>query len=63
VTIGGLRCIGKESNRLEEVEQGFSTLDAIRRLSRPAARRVGRRFFSRSSGSSTRSSERFERRA
>jgi hypothetical protein len=31
VTIGGLRCIGKEWNRLKEVEQGFSTLDAIRR--------------------------------
>jgi hypothetical protein len=27
VTIGGLRFIGKESNRLEEVEQGLSTVE------------------------------------
>jgi hypothetical protein len=29
VTIGGLRFIGKESNRLEEVEQGFSASDDV----------------------------------
>ncbi len=39
VTIGGLRFIGKESNRLEEVEQGLSSIDDAPCVDYPDPRR------------------------